>query len=100
MTNQESIMMEDNLNQVWNERDPELRLKAIHKIYSATATLNHVGDQVSGFDAINTSVSATQKALPPNFVFSRLKPVIINNSIGRLIWGAGPIGESPVENQQ
>jgi hypothetical protein len=29
-------------------------------------------------------------------VFTKLKPVIINNSIGRLIWGAGPAGQPPV----
>ncbi len=92
----EAIIMEDNLNQVWNERDPTLRLNAIQKIYSKAATLNHVGDQVIGFDAINQSVSATQKMLPSNFIFIKLKSVIINNSIGRLIWGAGPEGQSPV----
>ncbi|GAA4312716.1 hypothetical protein GCM10023149_08190 [Mucilaginibacter gynuensis] len=96
MTDEAAIMMEDNLNQVWNERDPALRLKAIEKIYSATATLNHVGDQVTGWAAINDSVSTTQKVLPSNFVFTQVKPVIINNSIGRLIWGAGPTGQTPV----
>jgi hypothetical protein len=96
MTDEAAIMMEDNLNQVWNERDPALRLKAIERIYSMTANLYHVGDQVTGFDAINNSVSTTQKILPSNFVFTKLKPVIINNSIGRLIWGAGPEGQSPV----
>lgn len=88
--------MEENLNQVWNERDPDFRTKAIKRIYSETATLNHVGEQVSGHDAINASVSATQRILPANFVFTQLKPVIINNSIGRLIWGAGPAGQPPV----
>lgn len=96
MSDEAIIMMEENLNQVWNERDPALRLKAIQRIYSTTATLNHVGDQVAGFDAINRSVTDTQKMLPSNFVFTKLKPVLINNSIGRLIWGAGPEGESPV----
>ncbi|KGO88441.1 hypothetical protein Q765_00590 [Flavobacterium rivuli WB 3.3-2 = DSM 21788] len=96
MTDPAAIMMEDNLNQVWNEKNPAVRLKAIERIYSTSATLNHVGNQVTGFDAINTSVTATQKILPPNFVFTKLKPVIINNSIGRLIWGAGPQGAPPV----
>ncbi|OOQ58404.1 nuclear transport factor 2 family protein [Mucilaginibacter pedocola] len=96
MTDHAAQMMEDNLNQVWNERDPATRLKAIEKIYSPAATLNHVGEQVSGFDAINRSVSATQNFLPADFVFTTLKPVIINNSIGRLIWGAGPAGQPPV----
>lgn len=96
MTDEAAIMMEDNLNQVWNERDPNTRLKAIESIYSTTANLYHVGDQVTGFEAINNSVSATQKILPSNFVFTKLKPVIINNNIGRLIWGAGPAGQLPV----
>jgi hypothetical protein len=95
MTNEAVQMMEDNLNKVWNERDPGNRSKAIEKIYTAEANLYHVGDQVKGHDAINTSVTNTQKSLPPDFVFTKLKPVIINNSIGRLIWGAGPKGQPP-----
>jgi len=96
MSYEAAIMMEDNLNQVWNEKNPDIRLSAIEKIYSATANLYHVGDHVTGFEAINNSVSATQKILPADFVFTKLKEVIINNNIGRLIWGAGPKGQSPV----
>ena len=89
-------MMEDNLSRVWNERDPDARLKAIEKIYTSDANLYHVGDQVTGLETINTSVTATLKNLPPDFIFAKLNPVIINNSIGRLIWGAGPVGQPPV----
>jgi hypothetical protein len=91
-----SVLMENNLNQVWNERDPVFRRAAIERIYSATANLYHVGENVTGFDAINESVSATQKMLPSDFVFTKLKEVIINNNLGRLIWGAGPEGQPPV----
>ena len=93
MTNEAAQMMEDNLNQVWNERNASTRLKAIERIYTTEANLYHVGDQVTGLDAINDSVTATLKHLPADFVFTKLKPVIINNSIGRLIWGAGPKGQ-------
>lgn len=96
MTNEAVQMMEDNLNRVWNERDPGARWKAIERIYNPAANLYHVGDQVTGIDAINNSVTATLRNLPPNFVFTKLKPVIINNNIGRLIWGAGPKGQPPV----
>ena len=95
MTNEAEQMMEDNLNKVWNERDPDIRSKAIDKIYATEANLYHVGDQVTGLDAINRSVTNTQKNLPQDFVFTKLKSVIINNSIGRLIWGAGPKGQPP-----
>jgi len=96
MTNEAAQMMEDNMNQVWNERNAGTRLKAIEKIYTDEANLYHVEDQVTGPDAINNSVTATLQHLPPDFVFTKLKPVIINNSIGRLIWGAGPKGQAPV----
>ena len=96
MTNEAAQMMEDNLNQVWNERNPDIRSKAIEKIYATEANLYHVGDQVTGLESINNSVTATLKHLPPDFVFTKLKPVIINNSVGRLIWGAGPKGQPPV----
>jgi hypothetical protein len=74
---------------------PRYGSKPSKKIYTTGATLNHVGDQVTGHDSINSSVTATLKNLPPDFVFTRLKPVIINNSIGRLIWGAGKEGHEP-----
>ena len=96
MTNKAAQLMEDNLDQVWNERNAGTRLKAIERIYTTEANLYHVGDQVAGPDAINNSVTATQQHLPPDFVFTKLKPVIINNNIGRLIWGAGPQGQPPV----
>jgi hypothetical protein len=99
MSNEAAQMMEDNMEQVWNERNAVTRLKAIEKIYSTAANLYHVGDQVTGLDAINNSVTSTLKNLPPDFVFTKLKPVIINNSIGRLIWGAGPEGQPPVATE-
>ena len=89
-------IMQDNLNLVWNERYPGNRLTAIEKIYVTDASLYHVGDKVAGHNAVNDSVTATLKHLPPDFVFTQLKPVIINNNMGRLIWGAGPNGQPPV----
>ncbi|MBE9586408.1 nuclear transport factor 2 family protein [Mucilaginibacter sp. JRF] len=95
--NQQLIqIIEDNLHQVWNERDAEARLKTIERIYATDATLYHFGDQVTGHDAINESVTAVQQSLPPGFEFTLLKPVLINHDIGRAIWGAGPKGQSPV----
>jgi hypothetical protein len=89
-------LMEDNLQQVWSERDDARRLKAIGKIYSKASVLYHVGDKTEGLEAINKSAGAVLSSMPANFVFTKLKPVIINNSIGRLIWGVGPEGQEPV----
>jgi hypothetical protein len=96
MKNGLAQLMEENLYQVWSERDADIRLKAIEKIYAADSNLYHVDDKTSGLVAINNSVSNTLKNMPEEFVFTQLKPVIINNSIGRLVWGVGPKDQMPV----
>lgn len=96
MDKESAQIMEDNLSQVWNERNSGTRLIAIERIYDTEANLYHVGNQVTGTEAISNSVMATQQHLPADFIFTKLKPVLINNSIGRLIWGAGPKGQPPV----
>jgi|SRR6186713_873936 len=89
-------IMEDNLQQVWSERDDVRRMDAIERIYSFGAALYHVGHKTEGLDAINKSAGEVLSNMPPDFVFTRMKPVIINNSIGRLIWAVGPKGQAPV----
>lgn len=89
-------IMEENLQQVWSQRDNALRLDAIKRIYAAGSSLYHVGHKTEGLEAINENAGGVISSMPANFVFTRLKPVIINNSIGRLIWGVGPEGQPPV----
>lgn len=89
-------IMEDNLQLVWSERDDVRRMEAIEKIYAKAAALYHVGHKAEGLDAINKSVGSVLSNMPADFVFTKLKPVIINNSIGRLIWAVGPKGQAPV----
>lgn len=89
-------LMVDNLSLVWSERDAATRLKAIKNIYAQNSALYHVGDKTEGLEAINNSVGSVLSKLPAHFVFTKLKPIIINNSIGRLIWGVGPEGQPPV----
>lgn len=90
-------LMEKNLKHVWNERDSSIRLKVIESLYSNDSGLFHVVHKIHGYKAINDSVSGIIKQMPKDFVFSLLKPVIINNDIGRLIWGVGPEGKPPVK---
>jgi len=96
MKDQKIQMMEDNLNNVWNEKNSTIRIETIKKIYAEQAKLYHVGQKVKGLNSINESVTATLQNLPPDFIFTQLQPVVINNNIGRLIWGAGPQGQAPV----
>jgi len=82
-------LMEENLAKVWNQRNAADRIKSIQTIYTADSNLYHVGHQTAGHMAINESVSNVLANLPTGFTFFKLKPVIINNNIGRLIWGMG-----------
>ncbi|MHA4846456.1 nuclear transport factor 2 family protein [Flavitalea antarctica] len=90
------LLMEQNLIQVWSERDASNRMKSIHAIYAAESTLYHVGHQTTGYAAINESVNNVLANVPHEFNFFQLKPVVINNNAGRLIWGLGPAVDSIV----
>jgi hypothetical protein len=96
MKDQLAQLLEENLEQVWSERDEIHRMKAIESIYTKASVLYHVGHKTEGWDAINKSVSGVLSNMPANFVFTKLKPIIINNNTGRLIWGVGPKGQDPV----
>src|SRR5258706_14488475 len=96
MNNELAQSMEEKLYQAWSERDATIRLKVIEKLYAAGSNLYHVDHKTTGLDAINNSVTNTLRNMPEAFVFTKLKPIIINNSIGRLIWGVGPKGKPSV----
>ena len=96
MNNALAQLMEENLKKVWSERNATRRMKAIGNIYAKDSALYHVNDKTDGHEAINNSVSSTLNTMPEEFVFTKLKPVVINNNIGRLIWGVGLKDKSPV----
>lgn len=96
MSKQAIKIIEDNLHLVWSERDAVARMNVIERIYAEDASLFHVGDKVTGLQNINESVTAVLKNLPSDFEFTVLKPTVINNDLGRAVWGAGPKGEAPV----
>lgn len=89
-------LMEENLIHVWSENNSSNRIKAIEKIYTSDSSLYHVGHQTTGHAAINESVSNVLANTPEMFTFFKLKPVVINNNMGRLLWGLGPNIESLV----
>ena len=89
-------LMEESIKQVWSQRNSVRRMVALEAIYAKDSTLFEVGEIITGYDAINDKVSRTVNGMPADFVFTRLKPVIINNNIGRLVWGLGPKDKPPV----
>lgn len=96
MDNALAQLMEENLKQVWGERNAAHRMLALEGIYAKDSTLFEVDEIIAGYDAINDKVSSTVNRMPADFVFTRLRPVIINNNVGRLVWGLGPKDKPPV----
>ncbi|QEE50260.1 nuclear transport factor 2 family protein [Flavobacterium alkalisoli] len=90
-------VLEKNLEQVWNQRNSEIRLQVIESLYEEDCGLFHVNHHIKGYGAINESVSGVLAQMPGDFIFTRLSPVVINNDLGRLIWGVGPKGKPPVQ---
>jgi hypothetical protein len=90
MNNALAQVMEESLKQVWSEHDPNRRIKAIESLYAKDYTVFEVDEVITGYDALNHKVSNTLNGMPPDFVFTRLKPVVINNNVGRMVWGLGP----------
>jgi hypothetical protein len=55
-----------------------------------------VGKKISGYNAISQKISGLLNSFPSIFVITQLKPIAINNNIGKLVWGVGPEGVPPV----
>ena len=95
MENKLEKLIEQHLN-LWNERDEVLRMKAIKDVYVNGIELFEIGEKISGYDAINQKINGLLNSFPPIFVINQLKPIVINNNIGKLDWGVGPEGLQPV----
>lgn len=89
-------VMEEHLGRVWSEHNPAKRMKALDDLYAKDSVVYEVGEVITGHEAINVKVGSIVSRIPDNFVFTKMRPVIINNNVGRLVWGLGPKGEHPV----
>lgn len=85
-------LMLTNLELVFGERDPTRRISAIRNIYHENAELHEPERSVRGHEAISHAVSDLLRQLPPDFVFTALRPASGHHGVGRLQWGAGPAG--------
>ncbi|UIJ70391.1 nuclear transport factor 2 family protein [Aurantimonas sp. HBX-1] len=85
-------LMQANLELVFGERDPARRTSAIRNIYHEDAELHEPERSVRGHAAISQAVSDLLLHLPPDFVFTALRPASGHHGVGRLQWRAGPAG--------
>lgn len=92
-----AAIMEKNLDEVWNQRDPQQRLTAIQSLYLGDATLYEMGAEISGHEAINDKVTELLNSLPPDFMFRKQHDGAVNGNMGRLLWGLGAEGQAPAQ---
>lgn len=78
--------MHINLEQVFSQRDPALRLKAIRELYSGTADLYEPHASAKGHNAINDAVTELLSHIPVEFTFVAVRPALALNHIARLQW--------------
>ena len=96
MENTLEQLVDQHLNEIWNQRDEVLRMKAIESTYTKDFTLFLKDEVITGHEAINQKVTSLLNSTPPDFVISQLKPVDINNNMGKLDWGIGTKEAAPV----
>ncbi|MDR6983466.1 uncharacterized protein (UPF0297 family) [Rheinheimera pacifica] len=85
--------MQTNLEKVFSQRDPVLRLKAIREIYTETADLYEPHASAKGHNPINDAVTELLSHIPAEFTFTAARPALALNHIARLQWRlSGPDG--------
>ena len=88
-------LMLRNLDEVFNERDPDRRAAAIEEVYGAEPVFYEQDNVVEGREALNARVQALLDDAP-GFVFSADGEGTENHGMGRLTWHLGPPGAPPV----
>jgi hypothetical protein len=87
-----ATIMQANLDLVFGERDPARRISAIRMIYDEDAEFHEAQRSARGHDAISQAVAEVLDHLPPDFVFTAIRPASGHNGVGRLQWRVGPPG--------
>jgi len=85
-------LMRINLEDVFGQHDPALRLAAIADLYVPDAVLYEPHGVAQGHAGISAAVTALLESLPSGFRFQARGPAIGHHGVGRLHWQSGPPG--------
>ena len=82
-----SVLLQANLQRVFNERDAERRRQAIQELYAADAIFYEEQEATyRGTEEIARGVSQLVGGLPPTMSFSMVTPATQNHDMGKLLW--------------
>jgi hypothetical protein len=89
-------VMERNVSEVFGERDPGRRGRAIAELYAEDCALYDAEGASIGHKAVSDRVGRILDESPPGFAFSLVGPAEVIHDLGRLRWQTGPAGAPPV----
>lgn len=84
------VLLQANLDRVFNERNSERRRAAIAELYEPQAVLYEPEAEAMGHTAINAAVERLLANLPADFAFAVTAPAVGHHGVGRLRWEGGP----------
>ncbi|AUD00484.1 nuclear transport factor 2 family protein [Spirosoma pollinicola] len=90
-------LLEDSLLKVWSERDNQQRLEVMKQIYAADIAFYEIdnGPVITGHQAINSLIEKLQDQWPSEFVFTLVKPAVINHGVSQVAWTLGAAQATP-----
>ena len=91
-------LLEDSLLVIWNDRNAQRRLEAMHSVYAPDIAFFE-GDgteAIVGHQAINALISKLQAEWPAAFRFELTKPAQVNHPVQLVSWQLGAAGAPPV----
>jgi hypothetical protein len=89
-------LMERNVSEVFGERDPGRRRRAISELYADDCAMYAAEGESIGQAAVSEQVGRILDASPPGFAFSLVGHAEVIHDVGRLRWQSGPAGVPPV----
>jgi hypothetical protein len=88
--------MERNVSEVFGERDPGRRGRAIAELYAEDCALYDAEGASIGHQAVSDRVGRILDESPTGFAFTLVGPAEVIHDLGRLRWQTGPAGAPPV----
>ncbi|MBJ6109918.1 hypothetical protein JAO73_12920 [Hymenobacter sp. BT523] len=91
-------LLEDSLLIIWNDRNANRRLAAMHGVYAADIAFfeREGAEAISGHRAINELITTLQAEWPVEFQFALTKPAQANHPVQLVSWRLGAAGAPPV----
>ncbi len=88
-------LMERNVSEVFGERDPGRRRRAIAELYAEDCAFFDADGESIGQAALSDRVGGILDESPPGFAFRLIGPPEVIHDLGRLRWQAGQAGAPP-----